>query len=94
MKLNFLVEQAVGEKHQFGLTSLLAALGFCVFFALAVALGGERDPVVIRYLWPARVFLFGAEKLRYDSRAALRTRLFWGVIITFIVGVIANMVRR
>jgi hypothetical protein len=91
VKLDYLVEQTIKEGAytvpEFVTIIVIVLVMVSSFYFLTTP-----EPVIIRYLWPQNVFLFGSERERYASRKVLRGRLFWALLIAIVASIIAGIV--
>ena len=46
----------------------------------------------LRYLFPANEFLFGKRKSTFERRKSLLSKVFWGVGVALVVGILASLV--
>jgi len=86
-KLDYLILRTVREA---GMRPPIAPLALMLFGMLAGV--GDLPGAIVRTLFPANVFLFGAQRLRYERRRRLLTNVLWVVLIggavSFLVGIL------
>jgi len=86
-KLNFLLHKAQLESTSpIPVGALMALLAFFAVFMLEVP---QR---IIRFALPSNVFLFGAQKARYDKRRSMLGKVLWVVLIGGAVSVLATII--
>ena len=89
-KLNFLIERGTPTADTSMLSVMWPMFAAMLFMAVSWPL---RDKLTkpIAYLYPGSIFLLGKELGRHAKRERLRNNLLWGVIISFMVSVIAGI---
>lgn len=87
-KLNYLVRAMAATSHRPKPPTAALATGVLILLVLLFDVP-ER---VVRYVFPSNVFLFGAQKVRYDRRRRVLSNIFWVVLIGGVVSVIAGVV--
>lgn len=94
-KLNYLIEKQYDRDAssrtlrslQVTIPALLVAL-----LATAMTLGRKQLEKLIRVFYPTYLFLFGKEIERNLKRESRREKLFWGVIVSFVVSILSGVV--
>lgn len=59
---------------------------------LMLAYMREEFAWINKWLGPETVFLWGEEEKKFPEREQTRRNLFWGVVVAFIVSLIASLV--
>ena len=100
-KLNFLIdflikreiEPASQSSAVLSWSGSLSGILLLVFLAAGgfkYALG-IKSPKIINYLFPSSLFLFGKEKKEYEEVKERRSKIFWGVIVALVIGVVPSL---
>jgi hypothetical protein len=92
-KLNYMIERGT-TSAQSDLASLMRSLVFSMVAMWGIPLlpivGDIALQRLIDYFLPRNLFLFGREIDRYAQRRAVRSRLFWGIVVAFPVSTAAG----
>lgn len=87
-KINFLIKQSTNSAFKLSATSLL---WFCLLiFAVACFLKPYLG--FLDYFFPRNILLFGYKKEEYERRQKIFGKLFWGIIIAFVIGTLGSIV--
>jgi hypothetical protein len=95
VKLDYLVGQTIKEGAYTGaytVPEFVTMIVIVLVMVSSVYFLTVPEPVIIRYLWPQNVFLFGSERERYASRKALRGKLLWGLGFAVVASVIGGII--
>ncbi|MEW6531014.1 MAG: hypothetical protein AB1473_09275 [Thermodesulfobacteriota bacterium] len=86
-KLDFLVERSV-SRDKLHLGTLIFLIGVPILLASIATDYFNRS---LPFFFPANLFLFGAQKEKYERRKRMRGNIVWGVGIAFVISVIAGL---
>jgi hypothetical protein len=89
-KLNFLIEYQATP-----LPSIVRyyAPGLCIFIAAAITGTSSRWWTgLIEHIFPSNIFLLGKELERNARRQSVRHNILWGIVISFVIGVLGGLV--
>jgi hypothetical protein len=93
-KLNYLVRAVAASNRQPRPPIAALATGVLILLILLV----DAPERLLRFASPSNVFLFGAQKTRYDRRRRILSNLFWIVVIgggvSLIAGIVASRVMK
>jgi dolichol kinase len=88
-KLNYLIQRQQADSGGSLFDGLVAVLFLAgIVTALWILVANPQW----KYIVPGNLFLIGKERERYDRLIDIRDKVVWGVIVAFIVGIVAGVI--
>jgi len=85
LKLNYLIER---QKINYDLTEIIFPIGTVILLLVSIAI----LPTLLHKYFPHYIFYIGKEKNRFDTLIKRRSQIFWGIIVTFLISIIAGFI--
>lgn len=86
-KINYLVEdrREIGRLRK--ITNYVYSLPFIFIIGVLIV-------PLLKYFYPTDIFLWGKELTAYNSQKALSSKIFWGVIVAFIIAIGVALINK
>lgn len=84
-KINYLITKKT--ENTLGISKVTLPLLSGMLALLLIVIPMEK---IIKYIFPVNIFYWGREKVRYDKYKEIKKQIIWGIIITFIVSILAG----
>lgn len=91
-KINYLITRNIDKNVSFETLRILPILsGSIILLFLSLIIPIRK---VINYIFPVNIFYWGREKGRYDKHKEIKKQIIWGIIVAFIVSILAGYVMK
>lgn len=86
VKINYLIEQRARSNNP-----PVFMIGFLMLLIVLIGLVFTSLPQkIMNYLYPCNVFLFGKQKVIFEKRSSLISKVVWGILVALFISVLGG----